>query len=85
MSCQSKKRKKSIEPSDVRSKRKKTNNLKNYINTKAAVSLKKAIQIANNLKPELYKIKNNSNNLNQTIIEPMETEIQNESGRWQKY
>ena len=49
------------------------------------MSLKKAIQIANNLNPELYKIKNNSNNLNQTIIEPMETEIQNESGRWQKY
>ena len=81
----SKKRKKSIEPSDVRSKRKKTNNLQKYINTKAAVSIKKAIQIANNLKPELFKIKNNSNNLNQTIIEPMETEIQNESGRWQKY
>ena len=78
----SKKRKKSTEPSDVRSKRKKTNNLQNYINSKAAVSIKKAIKIANNLKPELNKIKNN---LNQTIIEPMETEIQNETGKWQKY
>ena len=78
----SKKRKKSTEPSDVRSKRKKTNNLQNYINSKAAVSIKKAIKIANNLRPELNKIKNN---LNQTIIEPMETEIQNETGKWQKY
>ena len=78
----SKKRKKSTEQSDVRSKLKKTNNLQNYINSKAAVSIKKAIKIANNLKPELNKIKNN---LNETIIEPMETEIQNETGKWQKY
>ena len=47
----SKKRKKSTEQSDVRSKRKKTNNLQNYINSKAAVSIKKAIKISNNLKP----------------------------------